>query len=207
MARRPAPPSASPGASKSTPSKPTTSKPTASKSSKRPAKKAAPGATPGRGSGPRPASARSAAGAQRVDVREWASGIRLSAFSVIMLSLVVLGAWVLVPTLGTFIDQRQKIAALEASVQVSEDEIAALEKERERWQDPAYITTQARERLYYVKPGEVVYLIDNDLDPAALPQEQEPVSDTLEEKPADWMSQLLRTITSSGLADTAAVAP
>ncbi|MEV4666707.1 FtsB family cell division protein [Microbacterium sp. LWO12-1.2] len=143
----------------------------------------------------------------RVDVREWASGIRLSAFSVIMLSLVVLGAWVLVPTLGTFIDQRQKIAALEASVQVSESQIAALEQERERWQDPAYITTQARERLYYVKPGEVVYLIDNDLDPAALPREQDPVSDTLEEKPADWMPQLLRTLTSAGLSETAAVAP
>ncbi len=142
-----------------------------------------------------------------MDVREWASGIRLSAFSVIMLSLVVLGAWVLVPTLGTFIDQRQKIAALEQSIQVSEDEITALEKERERWDDPAYITTQARERLYYVKPGEVVYLIDNDLDPAALPQQQGPVSDTLEETPSDWMPQLLRTLTSAGLSDTAAVAP
>lgn len=124
-----------------------------------------------------------------------------------MLSLVVLGAWVLVPTLGTFIDQRQKIAALEASVQVSEDQIDALITERERWSDPAYITTQARERLYYVKPGEVVYLIDNDLDPSALPREQEPVSDTLEEKPADWMPQLLRTLVSTGLSDTAAVAP
>lgn len=137
-------------------------------------------------------------------MREWTTGIRLSAFSVIMLSLVVLGAWVLVPTLGTFIDQRQKIAALEASVQVSEDEIAALQAERERWDDPAYITTQARERLYYVKPGEVVYLIDNDLDPASLPREQEPVSDTLEEKPADWMPQLLRTLVATGLSDTAA---
>jgi len=141
-----------------------------------------------------------------VDVREWASGIRLSAFSVIMLSLVVLGAWVLVPTLGTFIDQRQKIAALENSIQVSQDEITALENERERWSDPAYITTQARERLYYVKPGEVVYLIDNDLDPAALPQEQVPVSDTLEETPSDWMPQLLRSLTAAGLSDTAAVA-
>ncbi|MCI1020304.1 septum formation initiator family protein [Microbacterium sp. C5A9] len=141
-----------------------------------------------------------------MDVREWASGIRLSAFSVIMLSLVVLGAWVLVPTLGTFIDQRQKIAALENSIQVSQDEITALENERERWSDPAYITTQARERLYYVKPGEVVYLIDNDLDPAALPQEQVPVSDTLEETPSDWMPQLLRSLTAAGLSDTAAVA-
>jgi hypothetical protein len=84
-------------------------------------------------------------------------------------------------------------------------QITALQKERDRWNDPAYITTQARERHYYVKPGEVVYLIDDDLDPAALPQEQGPVSDTLEETPSDWMHQLLRTLTSAGLSDTAAV--
>ncbi|GAB3630967.1 hypothetical protein GCM10027421_03200 [Microbacterium shaanxiense] len=141
--------------------------------------------------------------AREVDVREWASGIRLSGFMVIMLSLVVLGAWVLVPTLGTYIDQRQKIAALEASVKVSAEEIEALEQEQERWEDPAYITTQARERLYYVKPGEVVYLVDNDLDPASLPQEQTPVSDELEKTPADWMPQLLRTIAGAGLAQNA----
>jgi cell division protein FtsB len=140
---------------------------------------------------------------REVDVREWASGIRLSGFMVIMLSLVVLGAWVLVPTLGTYIDQRQKIAALEASVQVSADEIEALEQEQERWEDPAFITTQARERLYYVKPGEVVYLVDNDLDPASLPQEQTPVSGELEQTPADWMPQLLRTIAGAGLAQNA----
>lgn len=181
MVRRPAPPSASPGGTTH-----------------------ARGSTAGSSRRSRPPRAGATAD-RRVDVREWASGIRLSAFSVIMLSLVVLGAWVLVPTLGTFIDQRQKISALEHSITVSEDEIAALEKERERWSDPAYITTQARERLYYVKPGEVVYLIDNDLDPAALPQEQGPVSDTLEETPSDWMPQLLRSLTSAGLSDTAAV--
>jgi hypothetical protein len=49
-----------------------------------------------------------------------------------------------------------------------------------------------------------VYLIDNDLDPSTLPREQDPVSDTLEEKPADWMPQLLRTLVSAGLSDTAA---
>jgi len=191
VARRPAPPSSS---SKAPPASGVAAKRDSKAGSRRKAGTAA-------------AAARRGANAPSVDVREWASGIRLSAFSVIMLSLVVLGAWVLVPTLGTFIDQRQKIAALEASIQVSEDEIASLKQERERWQDPAYITTQARERLYYVKPGEVVYLIDNDLDPAALPQEQAPVSDTLEEKPADWMPQLLRTLTSAGLAETAAVEP
>lgn len=139
----------------------------------------------------------------QVDVREWASGIRLSGFMAIMLSLVVLGAWVLVPTLGTYIDQRQKIAALEASVLVTADEIKALEQQRDRWDDPAYITTQARERLYFVKPGEVVYLVDDDLDPASLPQEQTPVSDELEQTPSDWMPQLLRSIAGAGLSQTA----
>ncbi|WP_298860649.1 septum formation initiator family protein [uncultured Microbacterium sp.] len=142
-----------------------------------------------------------------VDVREWAGGIRLSAFAVIMLSLVVLGTWVLVPSIGTYLGQRQQIAALEHSVQVTQDQIDALKQEKARWGDPAYITTQARERLYYVKPGEVVYLVDNDLDPAEIPPEQKAVSDKLQESGADWMPQLLRSITSAGMAKTASVAP
>jgi hypothetical protein len=119
----------------------------------------------------------------------------------------VLGTWVLVPSIGTYLGQRQQIAALEHSVQVTQDQIDALKQEKARWGDPAYITTQARERLYYVKPGEVVYLVDNDLDPAEIPPEQKAVSDKLQESGADWMPQLLRSITSAGMAKTAAVAP
>ncbi|MCE4026437.1 MULTISPECIES: septum formation initiator family protein [unclassified Microbacterium] len=145
-----------------------------------------------------------AAPARAVDVRGWVGGIRLSGFMVIMLSLVVLGAWVLVPTLGTYLDQKQRIAALEHSVQVTQKQIDALTAERQRWNDPAYITAQARERLFYVKPGEVVYLIDNDIDPAAQPVEQAPVSDTVQEKSSDWAGQLLRSVTGAGLAKTAA---
>ena len=143
----------------------------------------------------------------RVDVRGWLGGIRLSGFMVIMLGLVVLAALVLVPTVGTYVDQRQQITALQNAVAVSEAEVADLQAQKERWSDPAYITTQARERLYYVRPGEVVYLVDNDLAAADLPREQDPVSDTLEEKPADWMPQLLRTLVAAGLSDTAAVIP
>ncbi len=144
---------------------------------------------------------------RRVDVREWAGGIRLSGFAVIMLSLVVLGTWVLVPSIGTYLDQRQKIAALEHSVQLTKDQIAALEQERTRWDDPAYITTQARERLYYTKPGEVIYLVDNDLDPADVPPAQQHVSDKIQERPSDWMPQLLRSLTSAGLAKSAVETP
>jgi cell division protein FtsB len=137
-----------------------------------------------------------------VDVAAWLGGIRLSGFMVIMLGLVVLAAFVLVPTIGTYVDQRQQIAALEAAVELSREQVAELESQRERWADPAYITTQARERLYYVRPGEVVYLVDNDLPPELAPQEQAPVSEQVEQTRTDWMSQLVRSVTEAGLSQT-----
>ncbi|SDH03534.1 FtsB family cell division protein [Microbacterium pygmaeum] len=139
-----------------------------------------------------------------VDVRGWLGGIRLSGFMVIMLGLVVLAAFVLVPTIGTYLDQRQQIVALQQAVQLGQDEVADLEAQRDRWSDPAYITTQARERLYYVRPGEVVYLVDNDLPPALVPQEQAVVSDEVQQTRTDWMSQLVRSVTEAGLAQTVA---
>jgi cell division protein FtsB len=146
-------------------------------------------------------------GPPRVDVRGWLGGIRLSGFMVIMLGLVVLAALVLVPTVGTYVDQRQQIAALEDAVAVSEAEVAELEAQKERWNDPAYITTQARERLYYVRPGEVVYLVENDLPVSALPLEEAPVSDEVEQTRTDWMSQLVRSVASAGLARNAVPTP
>ena len=126
---------------------------------------------------------------------------------VIMLGLVVLGAFVLVPSVGTYLDQRAQIAALEQSVKATTEEVAALESERERWSDPAYITTQARERLYYVRPGEVVYLVDNDLPASAIPKEQAAVSKELEETKTDWMAQLVRSVIAAGTAQTVVGAP
>jgi cell division protein FtsB len=143
----------------------------------------------------------------RVDVRAWLGGIRLSGFMVIMLGLVVLGVFVLVPTVGTYVDQRQQIAAMQDAVVLSESEIDDLEAQRDRWTDPAYITTQARERLYYFTPGEVVYLVDNDLPASAIPQEEAPVSDDVEQTRTDWMSQIVRSVATAGLAQTAVSAP
>ena len=136
-------------------------------------------------------------------MRGWLGGIRLSGFMMIMMGLVVLAAFVLVPTIGTYVDQRQQIAALAASVALSQDELDDLEAQRDRWRDPAYITTQARERLYYVRPGEVVYLVDNDLTDAQVPQEEAPVSEDVQQTRTDWMSQLVRSVTEAGLAQTA----
>ncbi|MBT9605602.1 MAG: septum formation initiator family protein [Microbacterium sp.] len=121
-----------------------------------------------------------------------------------MLGLVVLGTFVLVPTVGTYMDQRQQIQALQSAVALSQSEVADLQSQRERWSDPAYITTQARERLYYTLPGEVVYLIDDDLPASEAPQEQRDVSADVGQTRTDWMSQLVRSVTSAGAAQVVA---
>ncbi|HJA04772.1 MAG TPA: septum formation initiator family protein [Candidatus Microbacterium stercoravium] len=134
-----------------------------------------------------------------MSAREWLGGIRLSGFAVIMLGLVIMGAFILVPSASSYIDLRQQVAQAEAGIQLTEQEIADLERERDRWRDPAFITSEARERLYYVKPGEVVYLIEDDIerDDAAEP---DPVDADVEEARDDWMGTMLTSIVTSGLA-------
>lgn len=137
-----------------------------------------------------------------VDVGAWLGGVRFSGFMMIMLGLVVLGAFVLVPTIGTYLDQRQQLITLQRSVEVSRDEVQRLEAERERWRDPAYITAQARDRLYYVLPGEVLYLVDNDLPPERIPIDEVAVSAEVEQTRTDWMAQFVRSLTEAGLSET-----
>ncbi|WP_248172865.1 MULTISPECIES: septum formation initiator family protein [unclassified Microbacterium] len=143
-----------------------------------------------------------ASGHRRVDVSDWVGGVRLSGFMGIMLGLVVLAAFVLVPTVGTYVEQRQQIAALQHDVQATQEEIDALTTEREQWRDEAYIVAQARERLYYRKPGEVVYLVADDLPADTITPEDRPVSKDVQETRTDWMTQLLRSVTEAGLART-----
>lgn len=138
--------------------------------------------------------------ANRVDVRGWLGGIRFSGFMAIMLGLVVLAVFVLVPSVGTYLDQRQRIASLQESVALTQAEVDALQEERDRYDDPNFIASQARERLYYVKPGEVVYLVDNDLDANILPLQHGPVSKDVEKTNVNWMSSMLISVTEAGLA-------
>lgn len=149
-----------------------------------------------------PSSAARPAVRRRVDVRGWLGGVRLSGFMIVMMSLVVLAAFVLVPTFGNFVQQRQTIAALEASVGAGKDDVERLKQQQERWGDPAYITTQARERLYYMRPGEVVYLVVNDLPADLQPVDEKPVSADVVETPTNWMTQMLASVTTAGLAQT-----
>jgi hypothetical protein len=50
--------------------------------------------------------------------------------------------------------QRSHIGDLKAQIAERETSIDALEREKRRWDDPAYVKAQARARLGYLMPGE-----------------------------------------------------
>ncbi len=76
-----------------------------------------------------------------------------------LVSIVGFLAVLLVPTARAYLGQRQQISSLRQQVAAQERSVAALHAEKERWQDPAYIEQQARQRLKFVKVGETSYTV------------------------------------------------
>ncbi|MGR0318334.1 FtsB family cell division protein [Agromyces sp. ZXT2-3] len=133
----------------------------------------------------------------------WLAGIRFSGFSIIMMGVLVLAVVVLAPSIAAYANQRQQIAELKADVARQEAEVARLKGERERWNDETFIVTQARDRLYYVLPGEVSYLVIDDRDPATVTTADRAVSAEVTEARGDWMQTMLRSVMTAGLAPSA----
>jgi cell division protein FtsB len=148
----------------------------------------------------RPAATRSPAGSSAVARAGWLRGIRFSGFSLIMMGVLVLAVVVLAPTIAAFVQQRQHIAELRAAVSAQEEEVQRLRDERERWNDETFIMTKARERLYYVMPGEVSYLVIDDRSEAAKADATAEVSADVTESKGDWMRTMLDSVMIAGLA-------
>jgi cell division protein FtsB len=100
-----------------------------------------------------PKSTRSAASA------EWMRGMRLNTYTITLLAMIVLGVLTLAPRVQEWFVLRQQVAQAQADVAKARNDVKNMESEVKRWEDPVYIRSQARDRLYYVMPGEVSYLV------------------------------------------------
>jgi cell division protein FtsB len=129
----------------------------------------------------------------------WLRDFRLSGFTLSILLLVVAALVVLAPSLKTFVEQRQQIAALEASVAEAQTAVDGLEAEIDRWSDPAYIEAQARDRLYYVYPGDITFLVIGDDSSGS--DDGLPISAEIQTTQVDWVRALLSTVYEAGLTD------
>ena len=115
--------------------------------------------------------------------------LQASGFTVTVLALVVLGVVVLSPSLRVLAEQQQQIAQLEAKLQAVDQEVIALEEQLERWSDRAFVEAQARSRLMFVYPGDITYLVIDDIDPGD-PASVSPISEDIEVGRGSWMQAL-----------------
>jgi cell division protein FtsB len=118
------------------------------------------------GAGP----SRTKAGSAKASSAKAAAALRqrpnLTGRAVILASALALIVFTLAVPAREVISQRQQIAALQAANDAQSNRVEALQVQQQRLQDPAYITSLIRERLHYVMPGEVGYVV---LDPSEAP--------------------------------------
>lgn len=129
----------------------------------------------------------------------WLRNFRLSGFALSTLLILVAALVVLAPSLKILVEQRQQIAQLERERDAASGEVEELRGEIDRWSDPAYIEAQARDRLYYVHPGDIAFLVigEDSVDGDDAP----PISDEIQATQIDWVRALLSTVVEAGLTD------
>lgn len=102
-------------------------------------------------------------------------------------------------SLRAYLQQRAHIGDLKQSIAERETAINALEREKQRWQDPAFNKAQARARFGYLMPGETGLIV---LDEAGNPLEsQASLSDpdeVIKTVPTAWWSEAWASVELAG---------
>jgi cell division protein FtsB len=150
--------------------------------------------TPGTGT---PASRAAAPGSRRTAVTTRAAILGVVLF-VLALALTV--------PLRQYVAQRGRVARLRAAEAAQQRRVDALEARKQRLQDPAYVEQLARERLHFVRPGEVPYIL---LTPTPTPVPVKPGTPGVTKVggTGPWFSRLWGTVETAGRAPTPKPAP
>lgn len=116
---------------------------------------------------------------------------RAIALGVVVLMLTISYA----SSLRIYLDQKRDIADTKAEIAQRKETIADLQTELVRWEDPAYVKSQARARLGWAVPGEVGYrVVDEDGNPIGGSHEIESEEPHLNEAGDSWWARTFGTI-------------
>jgi cell division protein FtsB len=112
--------------------------------------------------------------------------------TVLIVVLVVLALAYTYPV-RVYLAQESQIGKMEAAQAAQQEKINGLTEEVAKWQDDAYVKIQARDRLFYVEPGETPLLVLN--DPAGAARDAgRPVSPAA---PDRWYDTLWGSVTAA----------
>lgn len=94
----------------------------------------------------------------------------------------------LVPSLYQWWQQERELAQIKMQVAEQQQKNADMQRQLDLWNDPDYISTQARERLGFVRPGETQYTV---VDPGPQYQDSALAASAASTGPArPWVQQL-----------------
>lgn len=124
---------------------------------------------------------------------------RFTGRAAVLLLVVLVLAVSYASSMRAYFDQRAHIQSLKSQIADSKANIAELEREKRRWDDPAYVRAQARSHLGYLMPGETGYQVldenGNPLDSAAELSDPEEV---LKEEPTAWWETVWGSVELAG---------
>jgi cell division protein FtsB len=88
-------------------------------------------------------------------------------------------------------EQQARIAELDREVAAARATLAEAQADMMRWTDRAYVEAQARQRLMFVYPGDISYLVVNDVD--AKPAKSDEVLGTVQTTAIDWVDAFVQS--------------
>ncbi len=98
-------------------------------------------------------------------------------------------------------EQQVRLAELDKEVASARATLAEAKAELERWSDRAYVEAQARERLMFVYPGDISYLVVNDVN--AKPAKSDEVLGTVHRTSIDWVEAFVQSYAFAAKPETA----
>jgi cell division protein FtsB len=126
---------------------------------------------------------------------KWLRGVSGRNLAVATVLFVV--AVTLAPPLQRYFAQRAQINALRVQLHDSQATLDAATNELAKWNDPAYVASQARTRLHYVFPGEHQYIVLGATTEASSAKKAAGVISTDIPSGLPWYEKVISSITST----------
>ena len=122
---------------------------------------------------------------------------RLLILAIVLFAVAV----TLAPPIQHYFAQRAQISALEADVKSNRIKLEEARTELQRWKDPNYVKSQARNRLHFVLPGERQYIIVGQSGTAA--EGKTTAAPINQDFPlgVTWYARVISSITSVGVSN------
>ncbi|WP_048775809.1 FtsB family cell division protein [Sanguibacter keddieii] len=115
-------------------------------------------------------------------------GLDVSTRLLVVLIVAAILSVMLVPSLYQWWQQERELAQIKTQVAQQQQQNADMQRQLDLWNDPDYISTQARERLGFVRPGETQYTV---VDPGPQYQDSALAAAAASTGPArPWVQQL-----------------